>query len=694
MVKIKNISNSNKINQVYDISINDPNHTFTLPYSVTHNCGEAGLRDKQSCNLTTLNLTKFINEDNSFDWVEWENCLELQVRMNSRITTVTQWHPDWDKVQKSQRLLGVSMTGIVDALDVLNWSKKEFQTFLEKAKKLIRKYADEYHIFLGIEHSARTSLIKPEGCLHEKHNFVLDQGIFYIEDLLNHYKTLKPDFYKLNGSKSCAGNKINKVYKNELKNVVQIKLNTIDNNFHRTIISTKQHKFFNTNRNFISSFNLSPKKDKLTLTLGTYIKSYDKELTDFYFLLGFIYESVQLTTGNRFFIKFRNKDNYKKIKSLFKEHFKIQLKEDINLYVNQDFCKYILNNNLYLSKNSKHLIPEMIRNISLKEQLAFVSGMFCDFIQELETYDYYILRHRYKQNFPEIFNELPEYLDALGLFININEDRTTIKISKKYLTIEAKNILEKYTNLIFNKQFFNTVDLNIISKKLSLTLTHTYDIEVEDSHQYYTGGFLSHNTISQLPTVSSGCHRSYAPYYLRRIRVSKNDPIAKTLYSLGVPVCPENEQGDDLFSEQCNTFVFTFVVKSETAIRAIDESAIDQLERYKMLQEYFVDAGHNCSVTITVKQHEWDEVADWVYDNFDSIVGVSFLPAYDPLDKNTPPFPNMPYEPITEEQYENLKKNIPTFTENELIDLISKVELSYVDNLIDSDCSSGACPIR
>lgn len=329
----------------------------------TNPCGETGLRNKQTCNLTTTVPVECI-ENNELNWNKWKQVLSLATRVGSRITTITQWHSNWDKVQKEQRLLGVSMTGVMDLVDKLKWNEKQLKYFLLRSAELVRREADNYHEELGIERSARVTLFKPEG------------------------------------------------------------------------------------------------------------------------------------------------------------------------------------------------------------------------------------------------------------------------------------------------------------------------------------------TLSQLPTVSSGIHRSYAETYYRRIRFSSQDPLALALYDLNIPVVPENSQGNKLFDEKCNTWVFTFPVKTDAEIRAIDESAIDQLERYKLAMTTYVRDGHNCSVTITVADNEWEEVTKWIYDNWDNCIGLTLLPRFDPVEGGKAMYPNMPYEPCSVNDYQQLKNKLPQLKEEELIKLLSTYESSFEEQKLDSSCDTGSCPVR
>nr|WP_204402465.1 ribonucleoside-triphosphate reductase, adenosylcobalamin-dependent [Alkaliphilus hydrothermalis] len=186
-------------------------------------------------------------------------------------------------------------------------------------------------------------------------------------------------------------------------------------------------------------------------------------------------------------------------------------------------------------------------------------------------------------------------------------------------------------------------------------------------------------TLSQLPTVSSGVHYSHAPYYIRRIRISSHDPLVKVCEELGYPVYPEVGQS----WEDCATKVVEFPVKAPNGKTKYDISAIQQLENYKMFMENYVD--HNCSITVHVRGHEWEEVEEWVWNNWDDIVAISFLS----LDDNF--YQLLPYEGIEEVEYIRRVNEMKPF----LPSLISKYERQETEIILDNDgCEVGICPIR
>lgn len=165
-------------------------------------------------------------------------------------------------------------------------------------------------------------------------------------------------------------------------------------------------------------------------------------------------------------------------------------------------------------------------------------------------------------------------------------------------------------------------------------------------------------TVSQLVNSSSGLHPRYSDYYIRRVRVNAKDPIAKLLVDKGVPCNPEVGQT----WEDYNTLVFAFPIKSPRgSLQRTDFTAIEQLEYWKMFNECWCDG--NPSVTIYIREDEWVEVGAWVYSNWDSVCGLSFLP-YDGAI-----YPLAPYEEINRDKYE------------ELCRLFSRIELDFDNDL-------------
>lgn len=152
-------------------------------------------------------------------------------------------------------------------------------------------------------------------------------------------------------------------------------------------------------------------------------------------------------------------------------------------------------------------------------------------------------------------------------------------------------------------------------------------------------------TVSQLVGVSSGMHPWHNDHYIRTVRGDNKDPITQFMQESGVPNEP------DVMNPE-NTTVFSFPRRSpEGALTRKDLSAIEHLELWLAYQRFWCE--HKPSVTISVKEHEWEEVGQWVWGHFDEVSGVSFLP----FSEHT--YEQAPYQDCTTEEYEELLAKQP-----------------------------------
>ncbi len=184
---------------------------------------------------------------------------------------------------------------------------------------------------------------------------------------------------------------------------------------------------------------------------------------------------------------------------------------------------------------------------------------------------------------------------------------------------------------------------------------------------------------SQTFDFSSGMHPRYAPYYIRRVRIANTDALYKMLKDQGVPYFPE--VGQTL--ENANTFVFEFPVKSPAgSVFRDDQTAIEQLEYWKVVKQNFTE--HNPSVTISVGENEWIEVAQWLYKNWDMIGGLSFLPREDHVYKLAP------YEKIDEKRYNEMIKVFEYIDYSKIITYEKRDETDVKKELA---CVGGTCEV-
>ena len=184
-------------------------------------------------------------------------------------------------------------------------------------------------------------------------------------------------------------------------------------------------------------------------------------------------------------------------------------------------------------------------------------------------------------------------------------------------------------------------------------------------------------TVSQLVNSASGIHARHHDYYIRRVRADSKDPIARLMVDQGIP------HEDDVMKPD-SVKVFAFPMKApDSAVLRNDRTAIEQLELWLTYQRYYCE--HKPSITVSVKEHEWMEVGAWVYEHFDEVSGVSFLPHSDHT------YQQAPYEDCTQEEYLRLKEEMPTGID---WSLISKYELE--DNTTGSKtlaCTGNVCEV-
>ena len=184
-------------------------------------------------------------------------------------------------------------------------------------------------------------------------------------------------------------------------------------------------------------------------------------------------------------------------------------------------------------------------------------------------------------------------------------------------------------------------------------------------------------TVSQLVDSASGIHTRHSPYYIRTVRGDNKDPLTQFMKDQGIPSEPCVMKPDQ-------TTVFSFPVKSpEGAVVRNDVSAMEQLKTWLLYQRHWCE--HKPSVTVSVKDDEWMEVGAFVYEHFDEMSGVSFLP----YDGGT--YQQAPYQDCGKHDYKTLKELMPSS-----IDWSKLSEYEQEDNTSGSQtmaCSGDSCEI-
>jgi ribonucleoside-diphosphate reductase alpha chain len=184
-------------------------------------------------------------------------------------------------------------------------------------------------------------------------------------------------------------------------------------------------------------------------------------------------------------------------------------------------------------------------------------------------------------------------------------------------------------------------------------------------------------TVSQLTDAASGIHARHNPYYIRTVRGDNKDPLTQFLISQGIPAEPDVMKPD-------STTVFSFPMKSpKNAVTRTDMTAIEQLELWLIYQRHWCE--HKPSVTISVKENEWMGVGAWVYEHFDEVSGISFLP----FSEHT--YQQAPYQDIAEDEYKEFLTKMPKNVDWSLLREFEKEDTTSGGREL--ACTAGVCEI-
>ena len=387
----------------------------------------------------------------------------------------------------------------------------------------------------------------------------------------------------------------------------------------------------------------------------------------------------------------------------------IHAKKDLYKVVNGKWIENInishrkMSNNsvLYKEKPSLEKIKEMLNSIKINGEPGFINGIEAkrrkDSFKGCNPCGEILLQSHECCNLTT--NNLVSFVDDENK-LHIDELKEVLKLSTRVairMTLvkaelpEWNEVMEKDriigVSLTGMMDMMNKIGMSY--DELARLLRELKDTVHEEGRRYCNELGISvpelmttikpEGTISTLPCVSSGIHFSHSHYYIRRVRISVTDPLYKMIEKLKCyPIFNENGQTD----ENCTTKVIEFPVKAPEGKTKYDVRAIEQLELYKMSMMNWTD--HNTSITVHVRDDEWDDVAKWLYDNFEYVVGITFLPLMEET------YPVLPYEAISKDEYERRVKEIKPLN----YELLKYYDDDEEHEILDKECAGGACPIR
>ena len=199
-----------------------------------------------------------------------------------------------------------------------------------------------------------------------------------------------------------------------------------------------------------------------------------------------------------------------------------------------------------------------------------------------------------------------------------------------------------------------------LSESLSQLKRHAVDVNKEYSKKWDIPQSTAitcvkpSGTVSQLCDSASGIHARHSEYYIRTVRGDNKAPLTKFMIDQGIPNEPDVMKPND-------TTVFSFPMKSpKGSVTRNDMTAVEQLKMWLEYQNHWCE--HKPSCTVTVRDHEWVEVGAFVYNNFDVMSGVSFLPHSDHV------YQQAPYQDCTKAKYFLMIKKSKDIDWSKLVD--------------------------
>lgn len=248
-------------------------------------------------------------------------------------------------------------------------------------------------------------------------------------------------------------------------------------------------------------------------------------------------------------------------------------------------------------------------------------------------------------------------------------------------TTEKEALLGVSMTGIASNGFMDTIDLSQgaeIVKKENERVAKLVKI----NKAYRTCCVKPEGTTSALLGTSSGIHSWHNDYFIRRMRVGKNEALY-TYLSINNPDMLED---DKMKKDQA---VINFPIKAPAGSVLREESPLDLLSRMKKVYDNWIKVGHkkganthNVSITVSVKDDEWDTVRDWMWENRESYSGISVLP-YDGGS-----YVQAPFEDITKEQYEEMLSKISPINVDEIFEMDDVTDLRG-----EIACGGGACQV-
>jgi hypothetical protein len=678
------------------------------------NCGEQALHDREACNLAEVFPANF--EEGTDPHV----ALRLVTRycLRQRLTPLSD--PTSHAVGQRNMRVGVGLGGLCD----FEWSPYLLGDWFMTC----RREANDYAKHLGVSRPITVTTVKPSGCRPWYALTSTDQGILTLEELFEGHENgeqwcdVSTEVRAL--QQSGDSSRITKTYDNGKATVLRIRLAC-----GLEVESTENHQWWVKGRHdhkmvddarWVRADQIRI-GDVLEVNLGVYNKASHTPLVplnrltlhmrgdatdirqpsemnpDLAWLLGYMRGDGTMSPSK---YRLRYVDEHvchlEKAQRILFDQFGLhadvhKASEGRNASTLEVGSKmlwhWLIRNDVFkYHADQIDLIPSVVRRSSREDIIAFIAGLIdsdggaygskgqVKFMTCTKDSDF----ARHLQNVA--------WSVGLGVGRSLNDEGESFQAKREMWHLTSNHFVDPAAFALLHRHsvkcskfevsdFYwtnakaNRRTLGKVEAIESLGEMPTYDIEVENTHWYYAGAVKSHNTISLLNGSSPGIHAPYAPYYIRRTRIAKNDPMAPAMIEAGVPY------EDCHYDKTGHTWVFAFPMKARhTKMTVVKETIRDQFERQAQVQEWWAD--NAVSATLSFQESEKAELEQCFKEYVPKFKSTSCL-------SKSHGYVQAPYSEIDEATYKAMYGLIDH--ENPLV--------RGGDFELD-ECSGGVCPLK
>lgn len=685
-------------------------------------CAEISLRPFQFCNLVTINASDIIDQQ------DFNNRARAAAFIGTLQASYTNFHylrDVWKKTTEKEALIGVSMTGIA--------SGTTLRLDLKEAANIVKDENERVAKKIGINKAARTTTVKPEGCQTADTLISSPEGIFELGELGNingntwQYPTNIYSILSIMGNTSASlygrYNPVGKFFNNGIADTKKIHLTS---GLCLEATYNHQYKILKNNEYVWCRADELEEGDIVPYTIGTHaggtlqtlefipnISKYSHNHKtfptthvldeEFAWVLGLYYaDGSNHTKGIRISGNWKERKGFDRLINFFSSRFGVvpfiskhnsnPLDLRCQLIINSVlFLQFLEQTGLIKEKSFEINVPLLIRKSPVNIIKSFFDGFilgdgnisrektptFTTTSEKFATQSVVILRLiGLDAKMRKITSRVGGYGSRAQYCVSLRQGRANTDISK--LSNKTKLIWEQLDNLNLSHMSYDIIT-NIENSR-----NYTVDIEVPANETYVANSYVSHNTTSLVLGSSSGIHAWHNDYYIRTLRVGKNESIYKYL----LDNYPELLQ-DEIFKPKTQAIISVPQKAPDDAITR-RESALDLLSRVTLVWHNWVLEGHrkgnnvnNVSTTVSIKPDEWDEVGNWMWKHRDEFTALSVLPYEDHI------YAQAPFQDITKDEYEILVNSLHS------IDLSNVTEMEDETAIQETvACGGNACEVR